>query len=384
MHAFFRFFLISIALSTNLWASDASSSWYTQRADKQVLINVDLFFSSNCVHCHHADTFFQEIQPQYSWLRVHRYVINDDKAALIRFNQLLDGDTNFSVPSIFFCNSRWVGFATAQTTGKDLLKALEYCKQRIEKDGELTANTVNVLKRWANANKFDTSIIDAPSAPFYMLGMALIDAFNPCALFCIMAFFALLFVQDSKKARYITGLFFIAGIGLVHYMQQAYADVFFEYLFWFQLPSAVIGLVTFYFVHQQVKRHNAYSVLYLMGFLLALAVQSYQQTCLMNWSYLFEQWVHNQQMSPMQLVIYEITYQSLYLLTLILMLIAYCTLIDLDRFVKFQGRLEKIGLSTIAAIAFILAVYPYGLSSLMFSLGTIIILALYHWFKKRT
>ena len=131
MLATVRFLLLFIC-SMPLWA-DNSFSWYTIDTNKQVTINVELFLSSACPHCHKADEFFREIEPKTPWLQVKHNIINEDKDALIRFNQFLTElkFNDFAVPSTFFCKSRWVGFDSTETTGKDLLKALQYCKEQI-------------------------------------------------------------------------------------------------------------------------------------------------------------------------------------------------------------------------------------------------------------
>lgn len=363
-------------------AGTSSSPWYTQDADNKALINVELFLSSTCTHCHHADAFFRDIGPKTPWLRVQRYVINEDKEALIHFNRLLDGDSNFAVPAVFFCNSHWIGFADAQTTGKDLMRALTFCKQQIEQNHALTPSTVAVLKRWANANKFDTGIIDPPSAPYYIVGMALIDAINPCALFTLISFFAMLFVQDNRRMRLVTGFAFIAGLGVVHFIQQVYASYFFEYLHWMRIPAGLVGLMALFFARQYFKTNKSPSGLFILSFLLALMIQTYQQTCVMNWSYLFEQWLNNQALTKTQSGLYELVYQLLYLLPLSITLIVYCILIQKDKLAHLKTQFSAFGLFSLIAVGLILVIYPYVLSSFIVSLVILIGLVLFSWMKR--
>ena len=129
MSTVFRFILLFFIISPNLWADTISSPWYTQTADKKTVLNVALFLSSTCGHCHKADEFFQKIEPTHPWLHVTRYTVDKDKKALTQFNQFLMEQhmSDFAVPSVFFCNSRWVGFATAETTGKNLLDGRYSC-----------------------------------------------------------------------------------------------------------------------------------------------------------------------------------------------------------------------------------------------------------------
>lgn len=374
MWAVFRFSLVFFILITSLWGSSSSPRWYTQEADKKIIINVELFLSSTCTHCHKADAFFREIEGSSPWLHVTRYTIDKDKSALVRFNQLLNDQqmSDFAVPSVFFCNSRWVGFATAETTGKDLLFALNYCKEQIEKKGELTSANVSVLRRWANANLFDSGMTENPTVVKYITVVALMDAYNPCALFCLGGFFALLFMQDSRKGQILSGTLFILALGVMHFIQQVYTSTFFELLPWLRWPAALVGLFTFYMAGQYYRKNSTSNLFFLLALLLALMLQAYQQTCLMNWSYIFQQWLYNQHLSNEKIGLYQLAYQSMYLVPLILTLILYVILIKIKYLEKLKQRLNSIGLLYIMAVGLFLIIYPWALSNLLLSLFVIL------------
>ncbi|MFI4917993.1 MAG: hypothetical protein ACHP65_00395 [Legionellales bacterium] len=385
MRIFCRLFLMLIMLSSTLWASITPSPWYTQDSDKNVSINVELFLSSTCPHCHKMDAYFRKIEPKTPWLHVQRFIINEDKAALIRFNELLteDNSADFVVPSAYFCNSRWVGFTTGSTTGKDLLHALNYCKNQIESKGALTPTTASVLKRWAHANIYATGLVGNPTAAYYITAMAVIDSYNPCALFCLMCFLALLFIQESHKSQLMCGFIFILTVGAVHYLQQAHTNTFFELLSWLRWPSALIGATTWYVTAQHYRRHSTCCWWFLLSFLLAFVIQCYQQTCLTNWSYIFQQWLYDQSLSKGQIALYELIYQGLYVLTLVLTLIAYTLLIKAKRCLRFKERLNTFGILTLMTVALILIIYPLGLSYFVLSCCILVLLVISVWFLNR-
>ncbi|CAM3036455.1 hypothetical protein [Legionella worsleiensis] len=380
-----RILLLFFGLCASLWADDVASRWYTLKEGKQAIIHIELFVTTTCKYCHKADAFFKELQANTPWLRVQRYVINDDKKALIRFNKLLTEQNmyDFSVPSVFFCNSRWIGFASNETTGKDLLRGLTYCKDQIEQKGSLPQATVDVLQRWANANLFDSSMIDPPSAAKYISTMALIDAINPCALFCVAGFFALLFLQDKRKNQCLTGLLFIFTLGGVHYFQQVYAGNFFGWLPFLRLPAAITGLFAFYLAGQYYRQRQPVPLFYLLTFLLALMLQSYQQTCVMNWSYIFGQWLSNQQLSTTQSILYQLAYQTVYLLLLFVSLVLYMFLTQTKYWIGFKTKLNTIGLLYLMAIGLLLIIYPLALANLLFSLFILIALFVCGWFLSK-
>ncbi len=378
------FFLLMICY-TSLWATTPNDFWYKQQNNKQVTLEVELFVSSTCQYCHKAEAFFDEVEKTTPWLHIKRYTINQDKQALILFNQLLaeQNVSDFSVPSVFFCNSRWVGFSSNETTGKDLLRGLNFCKNEIEKKGTLTPATVNVLKRWANAHLFDSAIIDNPSAIKYITTIAILDALNPCSLFCLAGFFSLLFLLDDRKKQLVTGVLFLVAVGTAHYLQQVYINTFFSLLPWLRVLAAFTGLFTFYLVGQYYRKRTTNNLLFLLSFLLAFMIQLFQQTCVMNWSFVFGQWLLNQQLTIGQSFFYQISYQTIYLLCLFLILILYVFVIRMRFFARLKQQLSITGLLYLMAIGLILIVYPLALANLALSLFVIVALFIAGWILNR-
>lgn len=374
-----RFFLL-FAFGMQLWAAEVTPyTWYSLDAQKHATINVELFFSSTCPHCHKADAFFHSIEPQMPWLKVNRNYINENKDALILFNKfLMEQNLNdFAVPSVFFCNSRWVGFDSAETTGNNLLNGLNYCKQQLELKGTLSKATVNVLKRWANANKLNSGILEQPSKTHYMFIVALLDIGNPCGLFCLAGFLALIFIQSSQKNQWRYGGLYIVAIAMAHYLQQTQTSAFFQLLPWLRIVALLIGIFTFYVVFLYYKQRNLKpSLLYLWAFLLAFLVQSYQQTCVMNWSYIFQQWLDNQLVSAGQKTILQLIYQMIYVAPLVIVVLAYTLIQKIKNFAVKKPFLERLGLIYLSVIAAFLIIQPmasahYLTSFLSLSVGFI-------------
>lgn len=94
-------------------------------------VEMDLFVSSTCPHCHKAEAFFNSKASEMPWLKINKYVINEDKAALELFYQRLKAinASDFTVPTLFFCGSRRVGFDTPEQAGAKLIQELQYCHE---------------------------------------------------------------------------------------------------------------------------------------------------------------------------------------------------------------------------------------------------------------
>ncbi len=382
MKTVFKICCIFFFISASLWADGTSSPWYRSDTNKKITLNVELFLSSTCPHCHKAEAFFNKIGTTTPDLHIKRYVINEDKKALLRFNRRLNEENadDFAVPSIYFCNSRWVGFASEKTTGKDLLHAIHYCKQQIEKKGKLTSATIETLRHWANANKFDAGMVGKPSSLHYISIMALTDAISPCAFFCFFSFLAFLWVCDESKKRVMAGILFLMAVVLTHYIQQVYTSLFYEMLAWLRILAALSGGLGIYLVIKDVKKQVEVKAYFLAAFLLGLMTMTYQQTCDMNWSYIFQQWLNNQPISGVNKGFYQALYQGIYVFPLILVLIVYQILLKTKRVSAWQSRLHTMSLLFILVISLGLIIYPVVFSSLGLSLGVLLGLVVCSYF----
>lgn len=369
MLAIIRFLLVFL-FSLQLWANEPSSSWYSIDAKQQVTINVDLFLSSTCPHCHKADEFFKEIEPKTPWLHVQRHFINQDKEALTLFSQFLAQQkvNDFAVPSIFFCNSRWLGFATVETSSTDLMNALRYCKQQIEKKGTLPDASVDVIKRWANANMLNSSVTEPPAPLNYLMTVVFLDTLNPCALFSLLSLFSLLFIQKSTKNQLITGSLFILAIITVHSLQQMQTNLFYQLLPWYRVIAVLVGLSSLYFVFCYYKKQvlKPYP-LFIWTFIFSLTVYAYQQTCVMNWTFVFQQWLTNQHLAKAQEFVLQIIYQFFYVLPLIIIFLCYFLYSSLKLSEHIKPLLEQIGLVFLALTSVLILGQPRLLSAYLVS-----------------
>lgn len=374
----FIVFFLNVGL---LKADTTSVPWYSVN-NNQVQLRVDLFLSSTCLHCQQADLFFKAIEPTTPWIVVYRHFINQDRTALETFNQYLKQQNldDFSVPAIFFCNTRWVGFATPQNTGKELLRGLDYCRQQIAKEGNLSAQTVRILKQWANASwyqyNFNNLTPKGPSAGFYLPVMALLDALNPCALFVLLTLFSLIWLSQEKRYQIFSILIFLVTIGLVHFLQQRELAFFIKKLIWIRIPVVFIGIMLLLYLWAQQKRKLSHQkekfYILFFSFFLGFAVQAYQQTCLPNFALVFEQWMSNQTLSNTKLFLYEFSYQFVYLFVSVLLVGLFYFLTKLSRLKRSKHVISLTIKICLAILAILLIINPSLLSHFSISFATII------------
>lgn len=382
-------YILALFLSCFLnssWAldSEARNVWFIKGENNQYRLQVDLYLSSICPHCHKTDEFFKVLENKDpTAYEVHRYIVNQDKSALAHFSKALQADhsDNFSVPTIFFCNSRWVGFDTAETSGKQLLHALDYCRADIARTGQLNAKTVGILKQWANADFFANSIEGKPSAAAFITGMALNDAINPCSLFSFFALLSFLLMYKERSIQLGLMAFFLAISGVVHHLQQGHTLQFYEMLNWLRIPAACFGFLLIAFVFMiYAKGLTAYRTLTttLIVGLTAFIVQSYQQTCTPNFALIFDHWLRAENPSQLREGIYSAIYQFFYLLPTLALASLFLYFRDkkLTKYYRFLGYTAGCFLISLAGF---LILFPMGLASLSLSLVVLIISSFAAW-----
>lgn len=356
-----------------LWSAfigATAAPWFTKEPNHQVKIRVDLFLSTTCPHCTKTDLFFKQLEEKLSWLDVHRYLINQDKSALESFYQRLkqENSDNYSVPAIFFCGSHWLGFDNALHSGHALLRGLTYCFQQVSADNGLTTQTTTLLNQWANANWIRTGIVTNLSPLLFTIVIAFIDAFSPCSLFCILSLFAFLWLNPKHSIK--IGMLFLLIIGVMHYCQQVHSITYFQVINWLKIPAIIAGIMLIIYILNSYFAKINYcliAVLFLVA-ISAVSLQSYQQTCQINFSLIYEQWLIAQSINTSSLRAYRFIYQLIYLFPQFLFIL-------LIYFIQARGYLKKFKPSMNVAACYILLCiggfllfYPIGLSYFSYSL----------------
>lgn len=368
--------LSSLILMLFLTLSFASSTGQVN-SDKKSKIQVDLFLTTTCPHCQKADLFFQDLEKKGNLpIQVNRFYINQDKAALKQFYGALkaQGINDFSVPSIFFCDSRWAGFDTAATTGKKLLTALQYCQQQIKQSGQLTPLTVRTLRQWANADRMEESIQPFETTRSFLPLIALSQAMSPCSLFLILAFLSFIALAPSLSGKAIIASVFLGGLILMNATEQ-----WFPYLF-NQLPMSLRGLsvgigLGLLIVLVQVQLRRVWSsqslVVGVMALLSALILQVYQQNCIPNYALIFAHWLSGQTLSTFWKSAYILHYQLVYLVPL---LVYAALLIGFGHYklARYKGVINDIATLVLGVSALLFILYPETLSNANYALVTLV------------
>lgn len=365
--------LFLINLSMGYADSERTSEWFSKDSTG-ITLNVNLFLSSTCEHCHKADAFFQELEHQLPWVSVHRYIINDDKPALKFFYEQLQHvkSNNFSVPTWFFCDSRWSGFHSAQTTGIGIVRALNYCRQQIEKEGKLKPVAVKTLRQWSGTNSEDISfdMNKTGLTPLERLvTTALAEAISPCSLFCLFLFLGFLWTNSQSRLRqFAVGMTFIATLGLIRYFnfaasiqyQQVISHWAFASMFAGTLLLLYVLVNTYASLQERVGRYVGW--FFPLIIITTSVVYVNQQDCNFSVGAVFQQWLQTQSLTTAAYYFYQFSYMSIYLFALFLVLIFFVLVNKRPR-----QLLSYTAYILLASTGLLLLMYPKALTNFMLS-----------------
>ena len=381
------FFLFNLSITH---ANPKSLVWYSAQ-NNQVKINVDMFLSSNCSHCLKADAFFKELEQSHPWLVVNRYYVNENKVALQVFYELQANEKthNFAVPAMFFCDSHWIGFDQPQTTGKVILRALNYCKERISHQGELSSATIDMMRQWSNANEL--LIGSTITNPVYKLIVsALIDAISPCSLFTFAAFLSFLCLNPKQKQLQLTGgIVFILALGIIHFWEQTQPAFLFSLRAWLRIPAVIVGLLLIaYLVHFLRKMFigkyiKSASAIGLLSITTAIIVQTYQQDCRWSMVLVYEEWLTERSISAAGHLTAHLLYQFVYLLPLMLILMGYVLHSYRTRSSRFIDALQVGSWGMLCTIGCLLIIHPQSFADASLSAIVFVVVFLFGWLFAR-
>lgn len=253
----------------------------THVAAQDNTVNLYLFHSRTCPHCHEEIAFLDSIQPDYPYLVVKMYETSEDvmnQRLLSLVGSELGVETR-SVPLTIIGNDTTIGFLDPETTGKQLLEHIEYYHTNGDPDvvGELMRQKAQdsmdrledldiATKQYeasSRARKKDPTpmnitipeTITVPligavslkdlSLPVLTIVIAFLDGFNPCAMWVLVFLISMLLGMQDKRKMWLLGSAFIFVSGLVYFVfLAAWLNVFMilGFISWIRIVVAVFAV----------------------------------------------------------------------------------------------------------------------------------------------
>jgi hypothetical protein len=193
--------------------------WYDTAADGGPAVVLHFFWTASCPHCKAAQPFVESLPRRLPWVRVasHPLTGNRPNAELyVRAARLFGQEAN-AVPGFMFCRRLETGFEAQDTTGAELIAALEAC--RAERTG--TASGGAGAAGEVRLPLVGTVDLQRWSLPVLTVVLAGLDAFNPCAFFVLLFLLSLLVHARSRARMALVGGVFVLFSGLVYFAFMA-------------------------------------------------------------------------------------------------------------------------------------------------------------------
>jgi glutaredoxin len=251
-------------------------------------VNLYIFYSQSCPHCAEEIEFLKKIAPDYPNLDLIGYEVstNNNNALLFqRVGKDLGLDIG-GVPMTFIGNDHLVGFRDDETTGKQIVSYVE--KYTKEGDPDIVGKIIEEASGRNEDSKQETTEEDEPtgndeggfqnnnqpegetvatgdfelpekidipllgeiklrqlSLPALTFVIALVDGFNPCAMWVLLFLISMLLGMKDRKRMWLLGSTFIFASGFVYFLfLSAWLNLFLflGFIFWVRVLVGLIAL----------------------------------------------------------------------------------------------------------------------------------------------
>lgn len=196
-------------------------SGHTENCDKTIY----LFYGTECSKCQALKKYLDQIKKDHPEIDFNLYEVWHDSDNLEIFKQkAAERNTEASVvPTVFVGHQVFTGYASDELTGVEIKKSI-YDLYRIKDQVEERAINIPFI------GKIKVSSL---SIPILTLVLGLVDGFNPCAMWALIALMTILLATKNRKKIRLIGGIFILSSWLIYYLFMAF------YLNTFQLISFV-------------------------------------------------------------------------------------------------------------------------------------------------
>jgi len=226
-------------------------------------VSVYFFKSQSCPHCTKEEIFLEEIKPNYPNINLYAYDVADRESVLLL--QKIGAEFKISVgavPMTFIGDDYIVGFLNEKTTGAEIIRLIEkYEKQgdpnpikeiisKLE-DGDFSGRDGtekedekdSVLPSELKIPLFGTVSPKDLSLPALTFVIALLDGFNPCAMWVLLFLISILAGMKDRKRMWILGSTFIVASGFVYFLFLSAWLNLFLFLGFHGLVRIVVGVI---------------------------------------------------------------------------------------------------------------------------------------------
>ncbi len=224
------------------------------KIEAQEKVSLYLFWSDGCPHCQEEKIFLAKLVEKYPQLEIKDYEVSSSQtnAALLKKAGDSLGVNVSGVPFTVIGQEYFVGYLNDETTGKEIEAAVNYA---LENDYQDVVGSLFSRSEESDQDKVKgaTDIIEVPifgqldtkklSLPVLTFVIALLDGFNPCAMWVLLFLISLLLGMKDKKKMWVLGSVFIVASGFVYFLFLSAWLNLFLFLGWVTWIRILVGLI---------------------------------------------------------------------------------------------------------------------------------------------
>jgi hypothetical protein len=389
-------------------AQESAPAWHEVEEDGSVRVNLYVFWSASCPHCHRALRFLSALERELPWLNLRALEVSEPEnvALYSTFAERLGTEARY-VPAFFYCGRSFEGYQDDQTTGRFLRETLEACH------ADLVAALGRGAPRPADREGVVAPAIELPlvgpldpasvSLPVLTLVLAGLDAFNPCAFFVLLFLLGLMTHVQSRARMALVGGLFVVGSGLVYFGFMAAWLNLFLLVGYLPLVTTGAGLVAVAIGAINVKDFvwfkkgpslsiperakpglyqrtralvSAASLPAMLGatVVLAVAANAYELLCTAGFPLVFTRVLTLAALPTSAYYGYLMLYNVVYVLPMLAIVMVFVVTLGARRLTAMEGRILKLlsGLMMIG-LGLVLLLAPEALNSPLTALALIVI-----------
>lgn len=176
-------------------------------------VNIYLFYSYTCPHCHDEIEYFKELEDKYKdKINIYKYEVmkNKDNLTMMNASKNLFEVTSTGVPFTVIGKEYILGFS--ETTKDEFTYIIDnYLNDNINNEKETVEKTIPILGK-----------VDAKKTSLTLVGIILgfIDGFNPCAMWILLLLINMTLGMKDKKKMITIGLTFILTSGVIYFLSM--------------------------------------------------------------------------------------------------------------------------------------------------------------------
>ena len=198
-------------------------------------VGVYFFWGEGRPHCAKEKVFLDKLERDYEEVRVYEFEITRNQANVMLLQEMArDLDVEVAgVPFTVVGRDYWIGYQSEATTGKEIEAAVIGL---IEEEGGAIGSEEGEADKGADEGtgvtiermKRDGASIEVPilgeveieglSLPVLTVVMAVLDGFNPCAMWTLLFLISLLLGMENRRRMWILGVTFVATSAGVYFL----------------------------------------------------------------------------------------------------------------------------------------------------------------------